>query len=1002
MNGKLRITLMSILVLGLTLSATAQDDPSLVGWWRFDEGTGTVATDSSGYGNDGVFVSEPQWVSGMIGSALHFDGEDDWVEVPHNEILNPANDEISVALWVNSERYNSSGEGWGGIMGKNGPRTYCLFTTSAGNLHFTSSAGTVSADTFPLDEWVHLAVALTGGQHNYYINGEAAGTGGSGIVPPDNTSPLTIGNITDANRKFLGMLDDVRVYNRGLTIDELPDIMAGRLPTLAANPSPANEDNDALRDSILTWSPGMYDSTHDLYLGATLEEVAGATVPTAGGLDVNSFDPGRLEFGQTYYWRVDEVNVSPDKTVHAGEVWSFTAEPYSILIPGAEIDVTASSYSNEFSTPEKVIDGSGLQEDGTHAINPDGMWFTASPDMDPWIQFDFEGVKQLDTMTVWNSNSSAEIAIGWGVKDLTIEYSVDGETWTLLEEASQFSRAPGLPTYDQPDVVAFDGLAAKAVRLTIASNWGGLLMSYSLSEVQFAAIPAQAREPEPASGSTDVVPNAVIKWRAGREADTHTVYLGTDADAVADGTAPSVSSNTNSLDLSSFDLNMGATYYWRVDEVNEAEATPVWAGPVWDLTTATSLTVDDFESYGNASPDRPFQTWLDGFGYSADEYFPNGYGGNGTGAGIGHDIWALSSPHYDGDIMETTTAIAGSGQSMPFYFTNSGGVASQTERNFAPAQDWTVGASQTLSIPFRGQSGNTGTLFVMINNTKVTYPHDATNIARAVWQAWNIDLTSVNTNLSNVTKLVIGVDGGSASGMILIDDITLHAEAGEVITPVEPDNANLVLHYTFDEGSGSAIGDASGNGYSGTFESIPQWATGVSGSAISLDGVGSYVDAPASAWSSVDTEFTISFWTNGDADLGNNWGFFAGDNGGRIVSCHAPWGSEVIFDSTPGWADERVIVGAADDELRGQWRQWAMVRTAGGDKSIYIDGVLYGSTTATEDPITGIDRFFIGAGNAADSPYKGLIDDFQLHNRALSAEEILWMAGVTTPIDKPF
>ncbi|MCP4452527.1 MAG: LamG domain-containing protein, partial [Planctomycetes bacterium] len=248
----------------------------------------------------------------------------------------------------------------------------------------------------------------------------------------------------------------------------------------------------------------------------------------------------------------------------------------------------------------------------------------------------------------------------------------------------------------------------------------------------------------------------------------------------------------------------------------------------------------------------------------------------------------------------------------------------------------------------------------------------------------------------------IGVDGGSASGMVLIDDITLHAQAGEVITPVQPDDTNLVLHYTFDEGAGSAIGDSSGNSYSGTFESVPAWAPGVSGSAISLDGVGSYVDAPASVWSSVDTEFTVSFWAQGDATLGNNWGFYAGDAGTRIVSSHLPWGTEIIFDSTPGWADERVIVGATSDELTGQWRHWTMVRTAGGDKHVYLDGLLYGSTTATADPIAGIDRFFIGAGDAAVSPYKGLMDEFQVYNRALSAEEVLWNAGVTTPIDKPF
>ncbi len=1010
MNKNLCLSLMMI-VLGLSLCATAQVDPSLVGWWRLDDGTGTIAADSSGNGNDGEFVGAPTWVAGLIGQAVHFDGDNDWIEVPHNDILTVDN-EVTVAAWVMPEQLDDGGSGYQGIITKgNAVRSYSLYTRTNGTMHFSTTSGGAfigsgSTGAAVLDEWNHLSAQVKGGVHYYFINGLPAGSGGSGINLPgtDDGDAVRIGNSHEGSgRRFGGIIDDVRIYNRALEEAEYEGVMRGSLPTVAANPNPANDDNDALRDGILTWTPGMYDSTHNLYLGTSLEDIASATVPTAAGLDVNSFDPGRLEFGQAYFWRVDEVNVTPDKTVYPGDVWTFTAEPYSIQVPASDMTVTASSVGNEFSTAEKMVNGTGLAADGTQAISPETMWFSASPDMDPWVLFEFDDVKQLDAMKVWNSNSAAESAIGWGVKDLVIETSVDGENWDVLEEAGPLNRAPGLPTYSQHDEIAFHGVPAKYVRLDIASNWGGLLMSYSLSEVQFYMIPAQARTPDPASGSADVLPNATLTWRAGRAAAEHVIYMSTDESTVADGSAPSVTSHTNSLDLSSMDLDMSGTYYWRVDEVNEAEATPVWAGPVWSLSTASVLTVDDFEGYGNLSPNRPFQAWFDGFGYSADEHFPTAYPGNGTGAGIGHDIWSLSSPHYDGDIMETTTTLSGSGQSMPFYYTNSGGVASQTERTFDTPQDWTIGGAQTLSIPFRGQIDNTGTLYVMINNAKVTYPRDAANMARSVWQAWNIDLTAVNTNLQSVTTLVIGVDGSSASGLILIDDITLHAEAGELITPVAPDNSSLVLHYTFDEGAGSAIGDSSGQNHSGTFESIPLWGTGVSGSAINLDGVGSYISAPAEAWSSIDTEFTVSFWAMGDATLGNNWGFYAGDASGRIVSCHLPWGPEAIFDTTAGWNSERVIVGAADDELRGQWRHWTLVRNSiTGLKEVYMDGLLYGSTTATVDTITGIDRFFIGSGDAGGTPYMGLMDDFQIHNRALSSEEILWMAGVTTPIDKPF
>ena len=76
------------------------------------------------------------------------------------------------------------------------------------------------------------------------------------------------------------------------------------------------------------------------------------------------------------------------------------------------------------------------------------MWFTAAVDLDPWIQYEFDAVNELDTMRVWNSNGAAEMAIGWGVKDVEIAHSEDGENWSALESTTEFSRAPGSPTYD--------------------------------------------------------------------------------------------------------------------------------------------------------------------------------------------------------------------------------------------------------------------------------------------------------------------------------------------------------------------------------------------------------------------------------------------------------------------------------------------------------------------------------------------------------------------------
>jgi hypothetical protein len=632
------------------------------------------------------------------------------------------------------------------------------------------------------------------------------------------------------------------------------------------------------------------------------------------------------------------------------------------------------------------------------------MWLSAQGDLNPWLMVEFDQVQKLDRMLVWNSNSKSEGFIGWGIKDVNIEASMDGVDWTVIAESSQISRAPGKPTYSDPQTVDLGLAVAKYVRLNILSNWGGVLPQYGLSEIQFYGLPVYARTPNPVSGSVDVLPDAVVTWRAGREAAQHRIYVDTDVSAVDDGSAFSVSTSTNSLDISSLDPQLETTYFWRVDEVNDAEEPSEWAGPVWSLSTAAFLVVDDFESYGNLSPDRPFQTWLDGYGYSADEFFPVAYNGNGTGAGIGHDIWSPSSPYFDGKLMETVITISGSRQSLPFYYTNTGGVASKTERTFAVPQDWTIGGAKTLAIAFNGQVGNTGTLFVMINNAKVTYQRDSGNISRGAWQAWNIDLATVNTTLSNITKLTLGVEGAGATGMILFDDIRLYPKAGEVITPEDPGTGNLSGAWSFDEGSGTVAADSSGHGRKGTIIDAT-WDNGIQGKALNFNGVSAYVNIDGfkgiNAIDGVQQPFTVSNWikTVSDGEM-VTWGLSAAATrlswrveGGVLRTEHAAGN---IRSNTP----------VNDDE----WHHVALVVTEGANLRVpatqfYLDGLPDTTNSGSDTPynLTADYDVRIGmSGPLLSRFFNGLIDEVKLFDRALSPAELLWLSGKTSPIDKPF
>ena len=994
-----------LVILASLFAGSASAD--LVAHWKFDEGSGAMVSDASGNGNDGAFEGDLQWVPGQLGTALEGNGSSDIIRVPHSASLD-ITDAVTVSLWlfggtppdqpISKGEWNAS---YGIRLDDQGGRLREVNWRGRGPAAPAPGNALNSVTPLPDDEWVHVAVtfdvAASGDNQKIFING---------VLDAENRSTTPLSSNADDVRLFAegwsntnrfvfgGMLDDIRIYNTALAESEIPAIMKGRSEALAFAPSPDDDAVDVPRDSALSWTPGKFAAQHNLYFGGSFEDVNNATVPTAADLDVNAFDVGRYDFGQAYFWRVDEVNGTPDKTVFKGEVWSFTAEPYSIRIPGDTIAVAASSYSNEFSMPQRTTDGSGLEADESHAIGPETMWFTAAVDLDPWIQYEFDTVKKLDIMKVWNSNSSAEAAIGWGVKDVQIEYSVDGENWEVLTDAGQFNRAPGSNSYNQYDEIDFGGVAAKSVRLAIQSNWGGILMSYGLSEVQFYMIPAAARTPDPASGSVDVLPSTVVKWRAGRDAGQHTIYVGTDADAVADGSAQSVTSSTSSLDLASLDLSLGETYYWRVDEVNEAEAVSVWAGPVWSLTTVGALTVDDFDSYGNVSPDRPFQTWLDGFGYSADEFFPAGYGGNGSGAGAGHDIWSLSSPHYDGDIMEKSIVVGSSGQSLPIYYDNASG-PSHVDRTFATAQDWSTNGVKTLGLSFFGGESNGGQLYLEINGTKVTYGLDADALKQAEWHFWAFDLASVGVNLQAVTSLSIGIEG-SGSGLVYVDNMALYSNDIEYIEPVEPGNDNLVAQYGF-EGN---YGDSSGQGNTLTeVGGVAIVNDAQRGNVAVFNGLDAALQVPVigdgttsaitlTTWFRLDVEHTGSLWSIFHSD-----GWAAGD-----MHAHISNNAQFSLGVNGAGGDLR----SAGSATVGQWYHLAYVVDAEA-KSLYVNGVMAQTGASNPDVVFTLGEGTLGAwsNGAMERFITGAVDDVRIYTEALSAEEIAGLAGRGT-MYKPF
>jgi len=281
---------------------------------------------------------------------------------------------------------------------------------------------------------------------------------------------------------------------------------------------------------------------------------------------------------------------------------------------------------------------------------------------------------------------------------------------------------------------------------------------------------------------------------------------------------------------------------------------------------------------------------------------------------------------------------------------------------------------------------------------------------------WYIDLASLGVNLSNVTTLTIGferIGTAGGQGMILLDGLRLYSYDRQLITPAAPDTANLVGHWTFDEGAGTTAADSSAMKNNGTITGGAQWVAGQVGGALSFDGVDDYVAVPPAAWSTIENQVTVAFWAYGDPAAQPQANFIFGAfqdpavGASRVASSHCPWSSGSVFFDTGGTAPasgyDRISKAALPVEYEGSWQHWTFTKNVDtGEQSIYLDGMLWHSATGMTRPKTGVTAFTIGCHPALSNYYVGMVDDFRLYGRALSPEEIAGLAGVTKPFDKPF
>jgi hypothetical protein len=220
----------------------------LVGYWNFDEGSGNVAHDTSGNGNDGT-ITGATWTTGKVGSgALSFNGVDGKVTIPGNASLNPS--EITISFWINVKAAPSNNNG--SIIDKNGTSGYRIrcggYNPCQPQFVFNGSTQ-ASGVNLSLNTWAHIAVVGSSSGSRMYVNGVAGNLDPDPYVASASAGNLLIG--AGPSNNINEVLDDVRLYNRALTPAEILDIYNDTGSIITPPPPPGDTEAPSVLTNVL-------------------------------------------------------------------------------------------------------------------------------------------------------------------------------------------------------------------------------------------------------------------------------------------------------------------------------------------------------------------------------------------------------------------------------------------------------------------------------------------------------------------------------------------------------------------------------------------------------------------------------------------------------------------------------------------------------------------------------------------------------------------------------